>query len=67
MTKQPSPRLDALRAMREQQFEKQEHWTERVRKRILKRALEDKTEVAIAKADDAANRRKAKKAKRASR
>lgn len=55
MTKQPSPRLDALRAMRERMARDLNE---------LQRVLDDKTREAVAKADAAFIRRKAKKAKR---
>lgn len=65
MTKQPSPRLEAFRAMREKEYAEIEQ-TERDL-RVLQKSLHNKTREAVAKADAAFIRRKAKKAKRASR
>lgn len=59
-----SPRLDAIRAMREATYEKataSKREVERASAALAKRKLEDLAEVASDRAVAAANRRKAKK------
>lgn len=65
MTKQPSPRLDALREMREATHERAmaaQREMDRAGAALAKRKLEDLAEVASDRAAAADNRRKAKKA-----
>lgn len=67
MTKQPSPRQDAIRAMREATYERAQaakKEMDRANAALAKRKLEGLAEVASDLAVAAANRRKAKKEKR---
>lgn len=70
MTEKASPRLDALRAMREDTFKRAlaaQQEMDRAGAALAKRKLEDLAEVASDRAVAAANRRKAKKYARNSR